>query len=34
MPQDLRNQLWVFDAGNHPQRAAAIGTGLDVDKVN
>ena len=31
MPQDLRDQRWVLDTGNHPQRAAAMGTGLDVD---
>lgn len=30
MPQDLRDQRWVLDTGHHPQRAAAMGTGLGI----
>ncbi len=32
MPQDLGNQWRVFDAGNHPQLAATIRAGLDVNR--
>jgi hypothetical protein len=31
MPQDPGNQCRFLDAGNDPQRAAAMRTGLDVD---
>ena len=31
MPQNPGNQCRLLDTGNHPQRAAAIGTGLDVN---
>jgi len=31
MPQDLRDQRWVFNTGNDSELAAALGTGLDVD---
>lgn len=31
MAQNFRNQWRIFDAGNHPELAAALRTGLDVD---
>jgi hypothetical protein len=31
MPQNPGNQCRLLDTGNHPQRAPAMGTGLDVD---
>jgi len=31
MSQDLADQPRFLDAGNHSQRAAAMGTGLDVN---
>ena len=31
MPQNPGNQCRRLDTGNHPQCAAAIGAGLDVD---
>ena len=33
MPQNLRDQQRLLDAGNDPQRAAAVGTCLDIDCV-
>ncbi len=32
MSLDLRDQAWLLDTGNHPQPAAAVGTGLNIDR--
>jgi hypothetical protein len=34
MGEDALNQPWLLDAGDHPERAAAVRTALDVNKVN
>ena len=32
MTQNLRDQRWVFDAGDHPQLAATFGAGFNINR--